>query len=564
MKGVRNIGLVFAALTFAGCSLIIDDNTPRVTNHCAADLDCSAGAHCDTAAAMCVQEPSLGYDLWLEVAPPNDPSGAAVTPADLGPYTSFLGAIPLVVPRQVNARGTVRTQDGRPVTAQITFIPTAMTPIGARTISTRTTPSMGDVDFATSLPSRADYDVLVEPLGDFRASDPPYRFSLSVGGTDSALQVVLPAAEHHIEGDLVDPAGSPLVGFEVLAVDRASGALRSSVATITLDSATPGHFAIALTDTSVPFDLVVRPTMARQAMGLVPTYRVRPELLLPDAHGLVRVLVPQGLPAVHWAGTVEYPETRGVRPVASAVVQLHSDDVVDASTGVVGSLDITMNTDADGRYDGFVLPGTYTISITPSLDAELGVLRETRDLRPTAGVAEILGHVFHLPLRTLVSGTVLSPDGDLMRDANVRATPLGVPLAGLTDPDIARLARPSTALSGPMGDFRLELDVGVYDLTAEAPEGSGFPWTVTLDYGIGGSATTPPVMMQVDAPVVVDTDVTWLDGGELTGAEVRAFAITPDGRAVMVGRTTGDAHGHARLLVPATLDSHQSTTALRR
>jgi hypothetical protein len=306
-------------------------------------------------------------------------------------------------------------------------------------------------------------------------------------------------------------------------------------------------------------------------LGPVPTYRVRPEVLLPDAMGNVRILIPSNRPPVHWAGTVEYPEVRGSAGVGGAVVQLHSEDVVDAATGVVGTLDLTLTTDTApetlGRYDGFVLPGNYSVTITAGTAADdtLGVLHEMRDLHPTTGSTDLLGHVFHLPLRTALNSWVQSPDGDLVRDANVRATPLGIPLVGLTDPDVARLARPATARSGPMGDFRLDLDVGVYDMVAEPPDGSGFPWTVILDYGIGGStATLPGDVMQVDAPVVVESDLHWMDGGMLVGAEVRAFAITPDGRAVMVGRGTSDAHGHARMLVPAALGMHDPTMTFAR
>lgn len=562
MTGQRTLAIVLLAL-LGGCSLIIDDTAHHVTNHCAADTDCSGGAHCDPGMAMCVQDPALPYDLWLEVAPPNDPTGATITPVDLGPYTSFAGAIPLVVPRQVSVSGTVRLEsDGMRVPAQITFTPTpamgSETPLGVRTISTRTLSMPGDVDFMTSLPSRGAYDVLVEPLGEFRATVPPSRFSaLMVGAADQAIQIRLPASAGQVEGDLVDPMGAALVDFEVLAVDRSTGVRISSVATTITDSVTPGHFVIQLASMGAPFDLVIRPTS--QAAGLAPTYRVHPEVLLPDAHGHVRVLVPSNVEPVHWAGTVEYPESRGVRPVQGAVLQLHSEDVADSTTGVVGTLDVTLTTDEMGRYDGQVLPGNYTISITPTADEELGVLRETRDLH-----VALVGHVFHLPLRTSLGGTVQSPDGDLVRNAHVRATPLGVPLVGLTDPEVARLARPAMALSGPMGDFRLELDVGVYDIVVEPPDSSGFPWTVVLDYGIGGSTATLADVMQVDAPVVIESDLAWYGGGELPNAEVRAFAITPDHRAVMVGRSTSDAHGHARLLVPATLGSHDPTMALRR
>lgn len=560
MKRAASIALVLAAL-LGGCSLIVD-NGPQVVNHCASTTDCAGGATCDPMTSMCVHDATLPYPLWLEVVPPADPSGGAATPADLGPYESFSGSISLVVPRPVAVRGTVR-RDGRAVSAQITFMPSAQTPIGARATTARTMTS-SDVDFATFLPSRGSYDVLVEPLGDDRALVPPFRSPvdapLVVGATDASLAIVLPTNEPQIVGDLVDGSGMPLTGFEVLATDRATGAVVSSVATTAATDAIPGRFTIALATTTAPFDLVVRPTAMRQSAGLVPTYRIQPELLMP-VDGRVSILIPSSLPAVHWAGTVEYPSTRGSRPVANAVVRVTSTNVIDATTGLVGSLDVSLMTDATGVYDGQVLPGTYTVTITPTADPELGVLHESRELRPAAGTNELIGHVFEMPLRSVLAGMVNSPDGDLVRDARVRARPLGLPIAGLTDPDVARLARSSEATSDPMGAFRLELDVGVYDLVVEPPVGSNFAWAVELGYGVGGSSTALADVMQVDAPVVVESDVTWVDGGELGNAEVRAFAITPDGRAVMVGRSTADAHGHARTLVPPVLVSRDPAMA---
>lgn len=554
---------VALALALGGCSLIVDDRTPRVVNQCAGDVDCSGGAHCDPVSAMCVQVPELPYDLWLQVTPPSDPSVTSI-PTDLGPYTSFAGAISLAVPRPTPVRGTVRRGDV-PVSAQITFTPTQPSALGGRAVIATTSGASGDVDFSTQLPSRGTYDVLVEPIGAFRATVPPFRapmpLMLGVGGT--ALSIVLPTDETHIIGDLVDDAGVP--GFEVLAIDRATGARISSVSTTGTDAAAPGHFDVVLPATGSAFDLVIRPTADRQASGLAPTYRIAPELLMPDATGAVRILVPGHLVPVHWRGTVEYPETRGMRPVAGAVIQLHSEDIVDASTGLVGSFDLTVTTDAEGVYDAMLLPGTYTIAIVPSADEELGILRETRELRATAGSNnEILGHVFRLPLRTVLSGVVQSPDGDLIRDASVRAVPTGATLMGLTDPGVTRLARSSTATSGALGDFRVELDVGVYDLVVQPPEASRYPWSIVLDYGIGGSSAPLADVVQIDAPVVVESDLSWLDGGALASAEVRAYAVTPDHRVIQVGRTTSDAEGHARLLVPPMLGSHDPTAAAAR
>jgi hypothetical protein len=551
----RNVAALIA-LVLGGCSLIVDPSFRQVTNHCAAPMDCTGGAHCDATTSMCVQPPALPYELWLEVAPPNATTGTIVMPIDLGPYDRFSGPIALVVPPLASVRGTVR-HDNAPVAAELTFTTVSTGPLGTHSVSTRTTSSSPDVDFMISVPSRSTYEVVVTPVGDSLSTVAPFHTQLMVGASDVAFGIPLPPTavltSTHVIGELVDTSGGPLGDFEVLAVDRATGALVSSVSPTTTPTTT-GDFDLVLGSTA-PFDIVVRPTAARSANGPVPTYQVRPEVLLPDASGHVRILVPASMPAVHWAGTVELPEIRGVYPVAGAVMQLHSSNVVDNTTGIVGSLDLTLTTDANGLYDGYVLPGTYTIVITPTADAnqDLGVLRETRDLHPPIGAASILGQVFHLPLRTILSGSVQSPDGDLVPGAHVHATALGLPLVGVADPDLARFARSADALSDAMGHFRVSLDVGVYDVVVEPPDGSGFAWTLQVGYGIGGSATTPPAVMQVDAPVIVDADVSWIDGGMLVGAEVRAFGITADHRAVMVGRATSDAHGRARVLVPATL-----------
>lgn len=569
----RASSLVLAiTLALSGCALTVDD-TFRVQNRCASDADCVGTAFCEAATSMCVEDAVLDYTLYLQVAPADDPGGASIAPVALGPYDAFDGDVALVVPRQISVRGTVRRGEV-PIAAQITFTPhptdpTDVSPLPARPIATRTIPldaARREVDFATQLPARGSYDVTVEPLDTFRAEVPPFHQTLSVGSADQALSIMLPTGETMIEGDLVDAHGAPLVGFEVRAIDRTTGRRMSSIGTTRLTDEVPGSFSIALSsDASASdsdFDLEIRPTEARQGADLVPTYHVQPELLIAGLTGRVQILVPTSIAAVHWAGTVEAPAERGATPVAGAVLQLHASDVIDDTTGVIGSVDITLTTDAEGRYDGYVLPGSYTIAITPGGDADLAVLREERDLRPLEGQTEILGHVFAMPLRTVLGGSVRAPDGTPVRDATVRAASLGIPLDGLADPLVAQLARSNQGLTGAMGDFRLELDVGVYDLVVEPPAGSGFAWTVELGYGIGGSTAGLSDVMQIDAPVIIDADLTWLEGGIIAGAEVRAFAVTMSGRAVQVGRATSDAMGHTRILVPATIG--ETPGAMRR
>jgi hypothetical protein len=567
----RAVLLVVTAMALPSCSLIADEAF-RVRNHCSTDDDCSGAAFCESGSGMCVQDGVFDYTLYLQVAPVDDPTGAAIAPVALGPYVAVDGTLALVVPRQIRVLGTVRRGDV-PIAAQITFAPhvdegLAAAPLRPRPISTRTIPAgaeLRSVDFATQLPARGSYDVTVEPLDTFRSEVPPFHQTMTVGSSDQALSIILPEAseERHIEGDLVDADGEPLVGFEVRAIDRTTGVAMSSIATTRATDEIPGAFSIALSGDAAAFDIEIRPTEERQGADLVPTYRVQPELLIAGITGRVQLLVPTTIAAVHWAGTVEAPAERGATPVANAVLQLHASDVVDDTTGVVGSVDLTLTTDAEGRYDGYVLPGHYSVAITPGGDAELAVLREERDLHPLEGQTEILGHVFSMPLRTVLGGSVRAPDGMPVSDATVRAASLGVPLEGLADPLVAQLARSSQGLTTVTGDFRLELDVGVYDLIVEPPLGSGFAWTVELGYSIGGSTAGLSDVLQIDAPVVVDADVTWLEGGEIAGAEIRAFAVTSSGRAVQVGRATSDAAGHTRILVPASIDETAASHRIR-
>ena len=266
-----------------------------------------------------------------------------------------------------------------------------------------------------------------------------------------------------------------------------------------------------------------------------------------------RVLVPDPGSPLRYAGTVEHPETYGVAGgVAGAVLVLRAQTLVDAETGMVGSLERTLRTDAAGAFDGLVLPGAYEIEITPSEDPELGVLVERRSLVARGGDA-LLGHVFRLPARTVLGGLAQAPGGAPFEGAVARAIALGVPLEGLTDPSLGARNRSSETVSGPTGAFRLALDVGRYDLVFEPPPGSGYPWWVEHALGIGSSGGTLERVVEVRAPVWIETRLETSEGTPLADAEVRAWADLGDGVLVPIGRAWTDGEGRVALALPPTL-----------
>jgi hypothetical protein len=156
-------------------------------------------------------------------------------------------------------------------------------------------------------------------------------------------------------------------------------------------------------------------------------------------------------------------------------------------------------------------------------------------------------------VRTILGGIAQAPGGEPLTGARVSASALGVPLDGIPVPDVARRNRSNESLVGSMGEFRLPLDIGVYDIAVEPPTRSGFPWWIEPDVGIGGASAALSRVYEMRAPVVFTSTLTDAAGAPIEGAAIRAFAELPGGRLVPIGRATTGELGSVRLLLPPEL-----------
>jgi hypothetical protein len=558
LLGIVPLVAALAALPLAlGCSLSLDGGPVGPRNRCGVDDDCTAG-RCDVGRGLCVATDPAPLEIYLDVVPPASFGGSEC----FGPYAldALAGGAPLALELapSVPIEGTVRFGERR-VQAQVSFRPVGV-PLperAARTITHTFDPLLPDHpahDFETSLVPGRTYEVLVEPEGDDRGALPPMRGSLELGATGLGVALVYDPAElETIVGDVRSASGSAEAELELAAIDAETGAIVSSTAT----TGTDGSFALHLLRGAAPWLLRLAPTRARLGGGVFPTFLVDPRYLTSvdgPSGPRAQVLVPSIERAVRFAGTVEYPASiAAARPVESAIVTLRAAAIVDERTNMVGRLEVVLTTDAAGRFEGWILPGEYEITAMATSSASLGVLVETRSLVPAAGTGELVGTVLELPARTLLGGVAQAPGAEPFSGVMVRALATAQPLPGLGRPELARWARSADAVADAVGEFRLELDVGVYDLFLEPPASSGYPWSIETDVGIGGGDRPVWRVAEVRAPVVVDGTLVSDLGERIAGAEISVFTRLPTGRAVAIGRASTDEDGLLRLILPPEL-----------
>lgn len=558
--------LLLAALSNAGCSLILDPVDVGPRNLCTSDADCGAD-RCDTSLGMCLARTPDGYAYYLEVVTPADPVSGISASRTLGPFEAAPDAMEhdLVLPATVRVDGTVR-HGTEYVSATLTFTPRDRVVLSdpgrfrATTIDPLAPGRSPDVDFVLELDPGATYDVLVEPLGDDRGRLPPLRATHVIADVGQHISIVYDdELLTTIVGDLRDTTGAPAVGLTIRAFDPVTGVRLSSVATLSEDDETPGEFRITAFDLPVGYQLRVVPdTDPAYADRLYPTYVVDPAVLTsivdPETEEpRAQVLVPAVPTTVRYVGDVEYPEALGdARRVPGAVLTLRSTSLVDEVTSMVGSIETRLVANEMGRFDGLIVPGDYEVTVVASDLPELGVLVEERSLVEGASPG-ILGHLYRLPARTILGGVAQAPGGEPLVGARVTASALGVPLEGIAFPDTARRNRSSEGSVGSLGEFRLPLDIGVYDLVVEPSDRSGYPWWVEPDVGIGGATGTPSRTCEMRAPVVFMGTLSAASDVPIEGAEIHAFGVLPSGRLVAIGQTTTGDDGTLRLLLPPEL-----------
>jgi hypothetical protein len=503
---------------------------------------------------MCIVAEAPRYDLRLEVTPMSN--GLGVTPVpllvDVPDITQSLVTLPVTVP----VNGTVRYR-GEPVAAEITFTAVApaadaRTPILSGGVSTRsTTLTHTGLDFSTQLPAGATYDVFVEPLAEFRTQLPPIRARLTVPA-DAGVSLPIVYRDDALQttrGSILDGQRMPQAGLIVRGVDPLTG--RTLTSTATTDAT--GHFALVHAIDAGAFAFRIRGDETRQnTESILPALTISPSTLMPTPDGEFVLLVPASDRALHFVATVEMPGA-GMHPAVGARIRLTSSNVRDVDTGLTGSLELDRTSDSEGRFDGWVLPGDYRVEIVPAEDDAAVLASELEIAANPTGM--LLGQVFTLPARAVLGGTTNLVDGEPVSAAVVRANALGLPLSG-SDVGAARLNRSGFARTGSLGEFRLPLDVGVYDLIVEMPPSTGFAWHVVPNFGVGNASSGLRQALAVRPPYRHEGRLVYADGNPVAAASIRLFAVDrTTGRAIEVGVSASDAMGNFVALLPAAIEA---------
>jgi len=544
-----SLALLITAL--GGCSLLVAPPSSGIENRCGEDADCVGGV-CDVAHQMCVVSEPPRYALRLEVTPMSDPLGGVPVPilVDVPNFDDGFITLPVTVP----VNGTVRYR-GAPVAAEITFTaaPTgdARMPILSGGVAARSTAALRDVDFSTQLPAGATYDVSIEPLGEFRAQLPPIRARLIVPA-DAGVSFPIVYEDEALDttlGSILDGDRVPQAGLIVRGVDPLTGRALTSTATTDAE----GRFTLVHAANVTDFAFRVRGDETRQNNETVlPALTISPTTLVPTPDGEFVLLVPSSNSALRFVATVEMPGARAL-PAVGARIRFTSSNVRDVDTGLTGSIELDRMSDAAGRFEGWVLPGDYRVEIVPAEEAAAVLAIELEIAANPTGM--LLGQVFTLPSRAVLGGTTQLVDGEPVSATLVRANALGLPLS-TGEVGATRLNRSGFARTGSLGEFRLPLDIGVYDLVVEMPAATNFAWHVVPSFGVGSASTGLRQVIAVRPPYRHEGTLVYADGDVAASASIRLFAVDrTTGRAIEVGACESDEMGRFVALLPASISA---------
>ncbi|HLV66092.1 MAG TPA: hypothetical protein VKY73_09775 [Polyangiaceae bacterium] len=354
-----------------------------------------------------------------------------------------------------------------------------------------------------------------------------------------ALSIFLPASERVLSGwsvDMIEPStGRVLSTRATLGLGQQAGAntLRFDAQLAYLPvayaddtaSAAKGNELVRLS----PPDDVAAPTLFFERAALE---------LFTQGSGTIELVSSLPRP-VHLEGQVL---DRGTGEPRRASVTLTATRIHQASPGTLASFVRMVETDAEGRFEVELVPGTYAVQAVPRLIAErpdigYAIAEATWEVAPEptqqAGRAIELDPAPEFVGRALVPGTGSGARG---ADVNATVSPFAAPSGVLARAlgETAPVPRSVTALiDDPGGRFHLDVDRGLLDFSVRPPEGSRLAWLVMPGVRLEGSQDLgqlrlpTPVKLEGTARVAGRSDLT----PALARAHVRAYALLDESGA---------------------------------
>ncbi|HEY6882376.1 MAG TPA: hypothetical protein VI299_30300 [Polyangiales bacterium] len=563
--------LLFALALVVACSNGPSSSLEPLLNRCTPPYgECGKDSTCDSDLGICTQvRTSRSYDYRVQVQP--------TVATDAGLFATFttdratLGdaaTLPnLVLSPAVFVTGSVRSSDGTSLEAELVFTPRDANALGGA-FSAFTRPAQGEQAFKAQIEPNRTYDVLVYPRGPDSVRYPPYSFELPMGGADSQQDFTYPALIE-IKGQILDENGKRApAGLRIKTRWRNRLLASSSIGTLDAQGSFVVYAPESVRDMPALHELALdlSEIIAPQNVQIVFDLSKQPA----DGRWTMPVL-PQ---PVQFIGTVV---TSDLRYNVDAQLTWISDFRPPAEANYVGQADWCQLTrpgavrgtfrcsayvttsvvggSADARVSVKLLPGVYQILVAPSGTAPIAQRLATASFTETIesqpdGMQE--GRSFELYPATLYDGRATNPLQQPMPAVTVAANALGV-LDGL--PEVALYNRSDRQTSARDGRFRLAVDVGVYDLVAAPPEGSGYAWVLQMNRRVEGNEVGVDFRVHPQLPVLLRGTALDRAGKPISDAAVDAYALVPDvsggpDRAVRIAHASTDSEGKFALEMP--------------
>jgi hypothetical protein len=560
-----------AFLLVAACSFGSSD-VEMIDNWCANDASCPQGV-CD--GNICIDDSGASVEVAIEVLRgESDPqrlmpaSWAFVPESFSGP-----SARDLVLPATRQVRGVVRW-DGLSVPATLRFVRrmagavAPLTPLAIEVDTLRETTG-GDgpegYDYNTVLVAGETYDVLVLPTSDMVTTPmeaavpairslPPLYLELAVDENDPSepfrFDVAFPAdlsgacADNldvgcTLEADVLsvdDEAERAEAGLQVRAIDKETGLVVSSIA----ETDENGHFAIRIGNTTSGYLIRVTSGVGRDPF---PAVSVDPDVAFAGDPMNKLIYIPR-LSPVQFSG-----EVRDMleRPVPGATVRFLSTSIFGENLlGLEGAFSGSATTNEDGSFGTELLPGLYSITVTPPEDVEntWGIL----STEALVGEEITTTDTLIVPSQVGLRGWVRT-----FRDESAS----GVTILARARSNIAAIAthRSQEAVSNTVGAFLMSVDSGLYDMHVKVSSETGFGWLVEPELVMSSERGDLARTYELLPPIPIGGTLQTNDGVALPGALIRAYVLTGTGptRPIQVGETVTDEDGSYRLLIAPRL-----------
>ncbi|MCS6857109.1 MAG: carboxypeptidase-like regulatory domain-containing protein, partial [Sandaracinaceae bacterium] len=351
----------------AGCTLLLRPIDEEPLNHCADHSECPDNSLCHGEGGFCIHPEAPSYPLLVEVTPLGDsilgPAQAVVV--HLGEIDALgNGEIDLNLPKQVPVQGEVRFRE-QSIPAQLTFFarsdepplrtepfPTAL----AQSVSVRTATHPSSTGGAlTQLPGGRSYIVWIEPQGEYRNRLPPVSALLDVPENVGVVfrfdydesQLV------EIRGQLKDTRGRPVPRTWIHLVDSKDIPLSSR--TTTNDD---GEFVLWMHKNANPTRFRLRNETEEKNLQSF-------SIPVSAAWGMSKIalVAPSLDDAVLFSGRLELPLSSAGENMAAkgAKIRMWTESLMDSRTGIVGSFEVSTESNEEGRFQFRLPPGSYTL-----------------------------------------------------------------------------------------------------------------------------------------------------------------------------------------------------------